>query len=336
MITQTDASAAIGAGTPPAVSSAAYDTTAGAAPGAGTPPAGASEANSELGLSIGEQLLAQVNKELAGEPTDAPGTNGNGQPAQDPVEPKQVEPIEPPKTPNADAASSSLKESDFTSAEAYQRHLAHLAGIDKLKTSAQKAAELETALGSYKEYDEMLATPEGRKALVETITAMGLEPTVPTADPAAIPVDIEARIAAEVEKRLADNPALKAVTDQQLETQAIKAIEGMLPALNTSLSAQYPGLSSLSASEVYEAVTRFEHLLPVGDSVTVEQMLGGVQRCVEAHKFSAIQALAKQGAAPVANLPTEPGRSAAGLPQLGPNASFEDHVNHLLTQVNDL
>jgi hypothetical protein len=236
-----------------------------------------------------------------------------------------------------------LSEDDFATPEAYQRAQAHAKGFDEWAKKADakfqtelaelkqtfepKVQELESQLTEYNQFEEMLTTPEGRQKAIDYIMSLESGQTATQiGEQGDKPALTEDAIQKEVDRRLAEHPALKAFEQQRLVEATNQFADAALPVINTALQAKFPGLSDFSKQEMFDAIGKYESAIPTAPGTTQEQKLEGIQRALELAYTDRIVEAKTKAYQPAQTPPTLGGGTAPGLTPPGPNATTDERV----------
>lgn len=232
-----------------------------------------------------------------------------------------------------------LAEADFTSPEAYQRALAHERGFDEWAKKADaryqseiaelkqtfepKVQQLEAQLVEYTQFEQMLATPEGRQKAIDYINGLAGDEGGEHGKPGA---PTEDEIAKLVEKRVSEHPAIKAYEQQQFVAEANRFADAALPVINTALQAKFPGVAEFSKDEMFQAIDEYESAIPTAAGTTPEQKLAGIQKALELKFMDRIMEAKAKAFTPAQTPPTLGGGTAPGLTPPGEHATTDERA----------
>lgn len=314
-------------------------------PAASQPGATTESTTSDTQLSAVDLAVKAAEAELAGQAGTVATTQGAQQTTATNDAPNtQASPGETDtKTPSVPDFKLELSEDDFATPEAYQRIQAHAKGFDEWAKKADakfqselaelkqtfepKVQELESQLTEYNQFEEMLTTPEGRQKVIDYIMSLESGQTATqTGEQGDKPALTEDAIQKEVDRRLADHPALKAFEQQRLIEATNQFADAALPVINTALQAKFPGLADFSKEEMFDAIGKYESAIPTAPGTTQEQKLEGIQRALELAYTDRIVEAKTKAYQPAQTPPTLGGGTAPGLTPPGPNATTDERV----------
>jgi hypothetical protein len=322
-------------------------------PAASQPGATTEVTTSDTQLSPVDLALQAAEAQLAGQSAveatkqGAQQTSATNDAPNTQASPSQTDATQQTPAANVPDFKLELSEDDFATPEAYQRAQAHAKGFDEWAKKADarfqselaelkqtfepKVQQLESQLTEYNQFEELLKTPEGRadaRAYIDSLDKVEESQGDQHQNQEQKSTTTEDAIAKEVEKRLAEHPAIKAFEQQRVVEETNQFVDAALPVVNTALQAKFPGLTEFSKEEIFVAVGRYESAIPTAPGTTVEQKLEGIQRALELAYTDRIVEAKTKAYQPAQTPPTLGGGAAPGLTPPGPNATVMERADY--------